>query len=104
MKKKPNGTTRGVFVVNKEGKVEAVSPGVSLLLFLWARIQYSKFDQGPAATVDVVRNIIGGEKAGDSVEEVAEGEKVEKEIEEAEQPKKAKGDGVEAETEVATEA
>lgn len=100
MKKKPNGTTRGVFVVNKEGKVEAVSPGVSLLLFLclWARTQYSKVDQGPAATVDAVRNIIGGEKVGDSVEKLAEGEKVEKEAEEeAEQPKSAKGDGMEAE-------
>lgn len=32
MKKAPSGTTRGVFVVNKDGKVEAVSPGVSLLL------------------------------------------------------------------------
>ena len=35
MKKAPSGTTRGVFVVNKDGKVEAVSPGVSLLLFLY---------------------------------------------------------------------
>ena len=30
MKKAPSGTIRGVFVVNKGGKVEAVSPGVSL--------------------------------------------------------------------------
>jgi len=28
MKKTPTGTTRGVFVINKEAKVEAVSPGV----------------------------------------------------------------------------
>lgn len=34
MKKTPHGTTRGIFVVNKEGRVEAVSPGVSHLLFL----------------------------------------------------------------------
>ena len=33
MKKAPSGTTRGVFVVNKDGKVEAASPGVSLLVF-----------------------------------------------------------------------
>ncbi|KAL2051559.1 hypothetical protein ABVK25_008221 [Lepraria finkii] len=45
MKKAPSGTTRGVFVINKEGKVEAVSPG------------------GPAATVEVVRKLIGVEKA-----------------------------------------
>ena len=32
MKKAPSGTIRGVFVVNKNGKVEAVSPGVSLAL------------------------------------------------------------------------
>ena len=30
MKKTPSGTTRGVFVINKDGKVEAISPGVSL--------------------------------------------------------------------------
>lgn len=86
MKKTPHGTTRGIFVVNKEGRVEAVSPG------------------GPAATVDAVREIIGGEKVGDSVEKLAEGEKVEKEIvegeksaQEVEQPKIADEDGAEAE-------
>ena len=35
MKKTPSGTIRGVFVVDKEGKVEAVSPGASLLLLLF---------------------------------------------------------------------
>ncbi|KAM0797482.1 thioredoxin-like protein [Usnea florida] len=30
MRKSPSGTTRGVFVINKDGKVEAISPGVSL--------------------------------------------------------------------------
>ena len=29
MKKTPSGTIRGVFVVGKDGKVNAVSPGVS---------------------------------------------------------------------------
>ena len=33
MKKAPSGTTRGVFVVNKEAKVEASEPGVSSCLF-----------------------------------------------------------------------
>lgn len=66
MKKAPSGTTRGVFVVNKEGKVEAISPG------------------GPAATVEVVRKLIGVEKTGasDDLGKMAEGEKVEKAIEE----------------------
>jgi len=32
MKKEPSGTTRGVFVINKEAKVEAVSPGVSHII------------------------------------------------------------------------
>ena len=30
MRKTPSGTTRGVFVINKDAKVEAMSPGVSL--------------------------------------------------------------------------
>ncbi|KAF6224091.1 hypothetical protein HO133_010665 [Letharia lupina] len=86
MKKSPSGTTRGVFVVNKDGKVKAVSLG------------------GPAATVDVVREIVGGEEVGDRVEKVAEGEKLEKEIEEGRtsaqevgQPQTADGDEVQAE-------
>lgn len=29
MKKAPKGTTRGVFVVSKTGRIEAVEPGVS---------------------------------------------------------------------------
>ena len=32
MKKLPSGTIRGVFVVNKDGKVEALGSGVSLAL------------------------------------------------------------------------
>lgn len=50
MKKAPKGTTRGVFVVDKEGKVLAAEAG------------------GPAGTVEVVRRLVeGGEsKAGAS--------------------------------------
>jgi thioredoxin-dependent peroxiredoxin len=40
LKKAPKGTTRGVFVVDKSGKVLAAEPG------------------GPAATVDVVRQLV----------------------------------------------
>lgn len=67
MKKAPSGTIRGVFVVDKEGKVLAAEPG------------------GPGATVAVVRKLIGetgeaaaSEKAGDAAEE----SKVEKEVQE----------------------
>ena len=41
MKKAPNGITRGVFVVNKDGKVEAVSPGVSLLPFSAYELEFN---------------------------------------------------------------
>jgi peroxiredoxin Q/BCP len=41
LKKAPKGTTRGVFVVDKSGKVLAAEPG------------------GPAATVEVVRKLVG---------------------------------------------
>lgn len=41
MKKAPSGTTRGVFVVDKTGKVLAAEPG------------------GPAATVEVVKKLVG---------------------------------------------
>ncbi|KAL8695309.1 MAG: hypothetical protein Q9218_000208 [Villophora microphyllina] len=40
MKKGPKGTTRGVFVVDRFGRIEAVEPG------------------GPAATVEVVRKLV----------------------------------------------
>jgi len=43
-KKAPKGTTRGVFVVNKEGKVLAAEPG------------------GPAATVEVVKKLVGNKE------------------------------------------
>jgi peroxiredoxin Q/BCP len=42
LKKGPKGTTRGVFVVDKSGKVLAAEPG------------------GPDATVAVVRKLVGG--------------------------------------------
>jgi len=45
MHKTPKGTKRGVFVVDKAGKVLAAETG------------------GPAATVDVVKNIVDGEGA-----------------------------------------
>lgn len=45
LKKSPSGTQRGVFVVDKSGKVLAAEPG------------------GPAATVDVVKKLIGGSEA-----------------------------------------
>jgi thioredoxin-dependent peroxiredoxin len=50
MKKFPKGTTRGVFVVDKTGKVLAAEPG------------------GPQATVDVVKRVV--EELGGSKEEV----------------------------------
>ena len=59
-KKVPKGTQRGVFVVDKEGKVLAVEAG------------------GPAATVEVVKKLVestGGdedEKAAETAAEVAD--------------------------------
>lgn len=46
LKKAPKGTTRGVFVIDKSGKVLAAEPG------------------GPAATVEVVRKLVGGNAEG----------------------------------------
>ena len=57
MKKAPKGTTRGVFVVDKSGKVLAAETG------------------GPAATVDVVKKIIadmGGDSEAKGVEKAEE--------------------------------
>lgn len=45
LKKAPKGTTRGVFVIEKSGKVLASEPG------------------GPAATVEVVRKLLGNKAA-----------------------------------------
>ena len=52
MKKAPKGTTRGVFVVDKSGKVLAAEPG------------------GPAPTVEVVKKLVasmGGDSAADGL-------------------------------------
>lgn len=72
-KKAPKGTTRGVFVVNKAGKVLAVEAG------------------GPAATVEVVKGIV--EKMGGDADaaglEKAEERAVEKEGDEVEDGKMA---------------
>jgi peroxiredoxin Q/BCP len=45
LKKAPNGTTRGVFVVDKSGKVLAAQAG------------------SPTGTVDVVKKLVGGGEA-----------------------------------------
>ena len=48
LKKAPKGTVRGVFVVDKSGKVLAAEPG------------------GPDATVEVVRKLVSGGADGDN--------------------------------------
>lgn len=61
-KKSPSGTTRGVFVVDKEGKVLALEPG------------------SPAGTLEIVKKILaskGDSKAAAAVEEKKEEAKVE---------------------------
>jgi thioredoxin-dependent peroxiredoxin len=50
-KKAPKGTTRGVAVIQKDGKVLAAEPG------------------GPAATVEVVRNAVAGKNLGEEKSE-----------------------------------
>ncbi|KAL6707198.1 thioredoxin peroxidase dot5 [Coniothyrium glycines] len=52
LKKPPKGTTRGVFVVDKSGKVLASEPG------------------GPAATLEVVRKLVSASEGVPSVQEV----------------------------------
>lgn len=63
MKKAPRGTTRGVFVVDKTGKVLAAEAG------------------GPAATVDVVQKLVASKGITEDVGNMVEGEKGEKEAE-----------------------
>ncbi|KAI1506955.1 Merozoite capping protein-1 [Pyrenophora tritici-repentis] len=58
-KKAPKGTTRGVFVVNKEGKVLAAEPG------------------GPAATVEVVKKLVGNKEEVPSKKQVEDQEMAE---------------------------
>ena len=71
MKKAPKGTTRGVFVVDKSGKVLAAEAG------------------GPAATVEVVKGLVesmGGDVGAKGLEKAeeramaGEGEEVEGEL------------------------
>jgi len=54
LKKAPKGTTRGVFVVDKSGKVLASEPG------------------GPAPTVEVVKKLVASSSAGDGKAEAEE--------------------------------
>ena len=57
LKKAPKGTTRGVFIVSKDGKVLASEPG------------------GPAATVDVVKALVakmGGNSDADGIQKAEE--------------------------------
>ncbi|KAL8813361.1 MAG: hypothetical protein Q9223_000726 [Gallowayella weberi] len=62
MRKAPKGIVRGVFVVSKAGKVEAVEPG------------------GPASTVEVVRGLVkgAGVSSGENVGKTVEAEEVQK--------------------------
>lgn len=57
LKKAPKGTTRGVFVISKEGKVLAAEPG------------------SPAGTVEVVRKLIGESGANEAAARVGNDEK-----------------------------
>lgn len=104
MKKAPNSTTRGVFVLGKSGKVEAVSPGVShrQLVSRYQVIDSETF-QGPAATVDIVRKFVGAENAvvSEEVGNLADSEKMENGPQIQEQEKGPSGD--EAKAEVAAE-
>lgn len=72
-KKAPKGTQRGVFVVNKDGKILAVEAG------------------GPAATVEVVKGVVKAEGGGevDQALEKAEERAVEGEEKEVESEKVA---------------
>jgi peroxiredoxin Q/BCP len=62
LKKAPKGTTRGVFVVDKSGKVLAAEPG------------------GPDATVEVVRKLVGGGAGGSKEKEDVEAAKTADEV------------------------
>jgi len=67
MKKAPSGITRGVFVVDKEGKVLAAEPG------------------GPAATVEVVKKLVGSSDA--PAADTAKVDQVAENVSTAEKPK-----------------
>ena len=60
LKKAPKGTTRGVFVIDKDGKILAAEPG------------------SPDATVKVVQKLVGEKGSAEKSGDTAEGEKVDK--------------------------
>lgn len=62
-KKAPKGTTRGVFVIDKDGKILAAEPG------------------GPAPTVEVVRKLVGDNAVSEDTADKAEGETGDVEVE-----------------------
>ncbi|KAL8702209.1 MAG: hypothetical protein Q9224_000124 [Gallowayella concinna] len=85
MRKAPKGIVRGVFVMSKASKVEAVEPG------------------GPAATVEVVRGLVkgAGGSSGENVGKVVEAEEVQKDDggdkEESQEAPKEDTEGIQAE-------
>lgn len=112
MKKAPKGTTRGVVVINKQAKVEVVFTGVRRLRSGMLLPSVANFKiQGPAATVDEVRNLISNStEASEGVGDFAEGEtaglEIEKpetesrkyeELKHSEPPNRANGDKAQAE-------
>lgn len=84
MKKAPKGTTRGVVVISKQAKVEVVFVGVRRILFSTVLISVANFPvQGPASTVDEVRNFISTtmKEANVDVENVTDGKTAGKDLE-----------------------
>ncbi|KAK4697147.1 thioredoxin-dependent peroxiredoxin, partial [Lecanoromycetidae sp. Uapishka_2] len=81
LKKPPSSTTRGVFVVDKKGNVKAASPG------------------NPAATVEVVRQLVGaeGSAVNKEVAMAAQGQTIDETVEEG------KTNGDQAKADVAAE-
>lgn len=80
LKKSPKGTIRGVFVVDKEGKVLVSEPG------------------SPASTVEAVEKLVkggkeGGEEKTEGQDKEADGERIEKEEEKKEGEKEQGGEG-----------
>jgi len=71
LKKAPKGTTRGVFVIDKTGKVLLAEPG------------------GPAATVEVVKNLVAERASAAEPAAAAEAKEDEPEAEKPEEEAKA---------------
>ena len=81
LKKAPKGTTRGVFVVDKNGKVLAAEPG------------------GPAPTVEVVRKLVGSKDVDNEAAEADDAKKEEDKAEgEVEVEKPTSDDGEDKDT------